>query len=410
MLPLGGGGLHKPWGDSSESGMPCCWGTSIETFAGRNMEAIYAHSPTDDTLFVNLFFSSTLTWAARGGLTLSQTAGWPASTTSSTRLVLGAVPAGAPATFTLALRVPGWTAAPGPTVSVNGLPVAGAVPGAYLKIARTWASGDVVDAYFPAALSWAPVTDDRAQFANWGAILYGNVLLAGVNVTGDAAPNHDPARLSEWVTRVPDEARLRFTLAGPLGPCDGPSSAASLVPLKEIKAESYTAYWKVGPRPPPISYNGTAETRLDGSASHWSSTGGASIDGEQIRSGNPGEQNSIRLDAFVDAASHGVAALHFTYNVNAGYGAAGAPGGSNFSVVFFDACSDAVRATWYLSPVISAPSYDACPTCYATVVVNATLPAPVVIPGGPVAVGLVFQDNQRNLNFGLPLDVTVEWA
>ena len=29
MLPLGGGGLTKPWGDSSE-GFPCCWGTSSE--------------------------------------------------------------------------------------------------------------------------------------------------------------------------------------------------------------------------------------------------------------------------------------------------------------------------------------------------------------------------------------------
>ena len=33
MLPLGGGGLRKPWGEAGPgSSFPCCWGTLSETF------------------------------------------------------------------------------------------------------------------------------------------------------------------------------------------------------------------------------------------------------------------------------------------------------------------------------------------------------------------------------------------
>ena len=54
---------------------------------GLSTSMIYKWSEAPDhaTLFVNVFLSATLTWPARGGLTVTQTAGWPASTTSSTR-------------------------------------------------------------------------------------------------------------------------------------------------------------------------------------------------------------------------------------------------------------------------------------------------------------------------------------
>lgn len=409
MLPLGGGGLRKPWGDSSQ-GFPCCWGTSVEQFAGRHFELIFTHSPDDSTLFVNLFMPATLTWASRGNATVTQVAGWPASTTSTSTLTLSGVGAGAAAAFTVAIRVPGWTTIAGSRVTLNGAPVAVTATGAYLRITRDWSSGDVIDAYFPATLSWSQVTDDRPQFAGWGAIMYGGVLLAGVNETSDLIAGNDPDSLAQWVTRDTDETTLRFTLTKAPGKCaNDNSTSATLVPLKDVKDETYVVYWRTTAIPP-IAYNGSATTTLSGASGNWETTGGASA-GDQLRTGNPGDHSTALLNFAIDAQSHSIAGIQFTYKVNAGYGPAGAPGGSNFSAVFVDPCAPTVPlAVAYASPVIDKPSYDACSTCYATVPVTAMLPVPLSTSVGPVSVALFFQDNQRNLNFAMPIDVTIVWT
>ena len=49
MLPLGGGGLTKPWG-ASNSYLPCCWGTLSETFA-KLSDSIFWESADASTLF-----------------------------------------------------------------------------------------------------------------------------------------------------------------------------------------------------------------------------------------------------------------------------------------------------------------------------------------------------------------------
>jgi len=64
MLPLGGGGLRKPWG-RSDGGFPCCWGTLSETFAKLGGD-VFAHAPDHSELLVNLFVSSALRWRYRG--------------------------------------------------------------------------------------------------------------------------------------------------------------------------------------------------------------------------------------------------------------------------------------------------------------------------------------------------------
>ena len=322
------------------------------------------------------------------------------------------MPAGAAGAFTLALRVPGWTTAAGARVTVNGAPVAVPAAGAYLRIARAWASGDVVDAYFPARLEWTRVTDDRPQYAGWGAISYGGVLLAGANASDDGAAGADAAHLDAWVARVPDERALRFTLSKPASRCPGENaSAVTLVPLAEIKDEEYVVYWRTGPPPPPVAYNGSARTVLSGVPANYATAGGASFTGSQLRSGDPGDDSSAVLQFDIDASSHAIAGVEFTYSVNAGYGPAGAPGGSNFSVALVGACGGAAPlARFYASPVIAAPAYDACATCYVTTPVAATLPAPFTFAAGPVRVAILMQDNARNLNFADRIDMTIVWA
>ena len=421
MLPLGGGGLQKPWGDSTEGGFPCCWGTSVETFSGRYLEYVFSHSPDDSILFLNLFIPTTLTWVARGALTVTQTVGWPASTISSTTITLSNVQSPV-STFTLALRIPGWTNINGATVTLNGVPITVSSVGVYLHITRTWNSGDIVDAYFPASLTFSPVTDDRAEYAGWGAIHYGNILLAGVNETSDLASGNNPYNLSSWITRDTSVAgTLRFSLQKPKGEC--PNDNATIVtmkPLYEVKDESYVVYWRTqshGPTPP-ISFNGTKRTVLPGSANDWLLTGGVSVtdNGQQLRSGDPGdEENNVSvLDFYIDTVTHSIIGLEFQYQVNAGYGGAGAPGGSTFSAFFIDPCASASSTPVpleiaYTSPVIDKPAYDTCNDCYATINVNATLQTPLSFSSGFIKIALQFQNNERNLNFALPMNMTIVW-
>ena len=249
MLPLGGAQLRKPWGDSSD-GFPCCWGTSVEQFAGRHLELPFAEAPNHGTLFVNLFMPVTLTWAAHGNLTVAQTAGFPASTTSTTRLTIGG--GGAAQNFTLALRVPSWARGAN-TVALNGapLPSPAPVPGTYLAVTRAWASGDVLEAYFPLALAWEPIADDSAEAAGVGAVLFGPILLAAVGARSDLAPNHDMSGgPGKWVTRVPNETALHFSFAGPFGACGSGDAALDMIPLHDVRWVLGWRWRRAGPAAP----------------------------------------------------------------------------------------------------------------------------------------------------------------
>jgi hypothetical protein len=436
MLPLGGAQLRKPWGDSSD-GFPCCWGTSVEQFAGRHLELPFAETPDHSTLFVNLFMPVTLTWAARG-LAVAQVVGFPFSTTFTSRLTIGG--GGAAQSFTLALRVPSWARGAN-TVTLNGAPLPSPtpVPGSYLRVTRAWAAGDVLEAFFPLALAWEPIADDSAEAAGVGALLYGPILLAAVGARSDLAPNHDmsggPAK---WVTRVPDEDALRFSFEGPFGSCGGGDAALNMIPLHDvrdtlqpraistrtshrprattppqIKDENYTVYFRTGPAPPPTHWTG-APTFFPGNEETLRFTGGAS-GGGTIRSGNPGEVNLAYFSAQIQDPSHGIVGAAFSYRYNVGYGPAGRHKGPTLSLALVEACDPdpakpTVKGVLYTSGELTAPAYDVCSSCYSDPVkVNFTLPAPIPVTS-LTALAFIFTDNDRNLNMPYPLDVTLYWA
>jgi DUF1680 family protein len=144
----------------------CCTGTAVEEFAKLN-DTIYAHD--DDSLFVNLYFASTVNWQERG-VRLKQTTNFPESERSE--LTIEKTPAKA---WTLRLRIPAWTTAEN-FVAINGkrLEAAG-TPGSYLTLTRVWKAGDRVELTMPMRLTAEPLADDRAQ----QAFLYGPLVLAG---------------------------------------------------------------------------------------------------------------------------------------------------------------------------------------------------------------------------------------
>ena len=158
MLPLGAGGMRKPWGMSNSS-FPCCWGTLTEQFS-KLADSIYFASPDQTTVFVNQFVSSTVRWAEQKA-TIVQDAGFPASTSSTTTIT---VDVDAAVAFTVNIRVPAWACGSKNAVAVNGKAVDPSTikAGSYLAITRTWAKGDVVDVHFPMTFWSSKVTDDRA--------------------------------------------------------------------------------------------------------------------------------------------------------------------------------------------------------------------------------------------------------
>ena len=220
----------------------CCTGTGVEEFAKLN-DTIYAHD--DDSLFVTLYFASTVNWKERG-VRLKQVTTFPES--ERTELTIEKTPAKA---WTLRLRIPAWTTAEN-SVAINGkrLEAAG-TPGSYLTITRTWKAGDRVELTTPMRLTAEPLADDRMQ----QAFLYGPLVLAGqfprsglaedlehhqgpeiqeapaVDVPPLKSSGADPAT---WIKPVPGEA-LRFRII---------DQELTLKPLNQ-SWQRFAAYWTV---------------------------------------------------------------------------------------------------------------------------------------------------------------------
>lgn len=90
-------------------------------------------------IFVNLYSPSSafVQLKPKNKITISQATGYPV-----TELVEITVQPEKTESFTLALRIPAWSA--NSSVSVNGSPVDGVLSGSYQKITREWKSGDKV--------------------------------------------------------------------------------------------------------------------------------------------------------------------------------------------------------------------------------------------------------------------------
>jgi hypothetical protein len=144
----------------------CCTGTGVEEFSKLN-NSIYFHD--DDSLYVNLYFASTVDWKDRG-IRLRQRTSLPESditefTIEKTR----------DTPWSLRLRIPPWTTMAN-SIVLNGrrLDVSG-TPGSYLTITRIWKAGDHVQLTLPMHLTAEPLADDCSQ----QALLYGPLVLAG---------------------------------------------------------------------------------------------------------------------------------------------------------------------------------------------------------------------------------------
>ena len=226
------------------NGSFCCTGSGIENTARYN-EGIYLHK--DDTLWVNLYIPSELSWRETGMVLRQQ-----GDITRGDPVRLTVVKPGARA-VTLNVRIPAWVAKP-VTARINDKPQdVAAKPTSYLSLRRQWNAGDVIDLTLPAGLRLEQARDVSPMVS----IFHGPVLLAGElgkdNMPASDVGNKD-AFLKIAPAPVPDIVSTSSNPADWLAPLPGDPSAFKIKnagpangivvrPLFDLHHQRYSAYW-----------------------------------------------------------------------------------------------------------------------------------------------------------------------
>jgi hypothetical protein len=224
----------------------CCVGTGMENHAKYGNTIYYRDA---DSLWVNLFIASEVTWLEKG-VSVRQETRFPESDTTTLK-----IEAHQPIQFTLKIRHPAW-AVDGMNVSVNGRTQNNSsLAGSYFGLTREWRDGDTVEVQLPMRLH----TEDLPGGSNEVALLYGPIVLAGELGTngmpnplargqGDYNFVADPAvpvfvcdtdKVLDHIKPVPDKP-LTFVTAGIGRPAD-----VTLTPFYQLHRQRYSVYWNV---------------------------------------------------------------------------------------------------------------------------------------------------------------------
>ena len=178
--------------------------------------------------------SSAVSWRDQG-VVITQQAGFPVSITSTTSISVSGNPK---STFTLAIRVPGWSRSVGNSITVNGQPLYGELtPGTYMSIHRAWTDGDVVGVYFAMQLTSVPLVDTRPRYNATMAFMYGPLVLAGLTGSAMFQPNGTATDPSSFIIRNSTE-QLTFEAVGRLDSTE-PFKPMAMIPLMDVTDEGY---------------------------------------------------------------------------------------------------------------------------------------------------------------------------
>jgi uncharacterized protein len=170
----------------------CC---SVNAPRSLGMLADWALMAAPDGLALNYYGPGVLEAELPSGqpLRLRQKSRYPRE-----RMVHVTVALAQPETFTLHLRVPQWSART--AVTVNGEPVAGAAPGAYLPLRRAWADGDTL--HLALDLSFHFWAGEQEQ-AGKASLYQGPILLAYDQRYNAVDPEEIPALRAAGLTGKP---------------------------------------------------------------------------------------------------------------------------------------------------------------------------------------------------------------
>ncbi len=152
--------------------MWCCVGSGMENH-GKYNHLIYTHQA--DSLFLNLFAASELSWKEKG-LKLIQETQFPYEEQTKLKIKEISSP------FTLVIRHPFWVKNGALKVLVNGKAINyKMLPSHYISIDRVWKPGDELKVFLPMTNS----IEQLPNVANYVAILHGPILLGAKTGTED---------------------------------------------------------------------------------------------------------------------------------------------------------------------------------------------------------------------------------
>ncbi|MBN1804962.1 MAG: glycoside hydrolase family 127 protein [Sedimentisphaerales bacterium] len=209
----------------------CCVGTGMENHT-RYADTIYAYN--DDSLYVNLFISSKLTWEQKN-ITLEQQSQLP--TGDSVTLSFGC---GKPAKLSLKIRKPYWVDSM--EIAVNRKPQKVEVgTDGYITLSRKFRDGDVVELKMPQKLHTSTLPD----LPNRTAFLYGPTLLAAILEEGQSPPMLVGNDTNSILRELKQTQPLNFTsktIAYQPGDNGWEKCELKMIPLYKVAEQSYTVY------------------------------------------------------------------------------------------------------------------------------------------------------------------------
>jgi uncharacterized protein len=223
LLPLrgpdglaGGSKRHSYWGwsDPFES-MWCCVGSALESHSKHGDTLYFTQAASPSSLLVALYDDSAATFPIPGSTTgaavatVTQTLAWSTSALTVTVSVSVAAGAAGGEAFGVVLRIPAW--AESPTAVLNG-GGGGSIPatGAWFNVSRTWRpSGDVVVATFPFSVRLERLDDDRAEFADYFALVAGPYALGAITHLDNVIVGDNSSATPAWVRAVTADERSR---------------------------------------------------------------------------------------------------------------------------------------------------------------------------------------------------------
>lgn len=216
--PLRSGGI-KTYGND-EGTFYCCDGTGLENHT-KYGESVFFHS--GDTLLVNMFIPSELTWADKN-MSIKMETAYPHSDTI--RLTIKGS-----GTMPLKIRAPFWLQKQVLAGIDGDLKPVPTNKGTYFTLNKEWSGSSVVTVVLPQSIRYE-ISPDNAKV---GGVMYGAQLLAGAygNTNLSSMPSLDASTVKKSEGNA-----LRFTATASTG-------SVNLIPFYQMHHQRYSVYWNL---------------------------------------------------------------------------------------------------------------------------------------------------------------------